>query len=54
LGKELKVHRRSVYDVVERLVEKGVLGYIERDKKKFYYPITSKIANMIKEKKRED
>jgi sugar-specific transcriptional regulator TrmB len=52
LGKEMKIHRRSVYDVVERLVKKGVLSFIERDGKKYYKPINpTKIIGLLEEKR---
>ncbi len=54
LGKEMKAHRRSVYDMVERLVKKGVLTTIEKNGKKYYKPLDpSHIINKLKQKENE-
>ena len=54
LGKELKMHRRNVYDITERLAGKGLLSSIERGGKKYFMPIDpQQIMDILAEKERE-
>src|SRR3989344_2134456 len=36
IAEKSKVHRTNVYDSLERLVKKGLIAYINKDKKKLY------------------
>ncbi len=46
------VHRRNVYDVVERLIEKGLVSYVVTDNKKWFTPVNPKrFLDLIEEKK---
>jgi len=45
--KKLRLHRATVYDVLNRLVEKGLAGYIIINKKKYYSGINPKKLNDI-------
>lgn len=40
LGKETHMERRTAYDVVNKLLEKGLLSFFEKDEKKFYRPLS--------------
>ncbi|MCK4730125.1 MAG: hypothetical protein KAT28_02295 [Candidatus Aenigmarchaeota archaeon] len=43
LGKETGMARRTVYDVIQKLLEKSMVSFIEKEDKKFY-----KVVNPIK------
>ncbi len=47
LSKELKVHRRSVYDALERMVKKGVVGFFVKNGRKLYYPVPERVKELI-------
>ena len=36
ISKETGIHRRSVYDAIERLVEKGLVSYIKTNNRKYF------------------
>ncbi len=36
ISRKTGIHRRTVYDVIERLVEKGLVGYIEENNRKYF------------------
>lgn len=36
LGKETRMERRTVYDVIQKLLEKSLVSFIEKEDKKFY------------------
>lgn len=45
------IHRRSVYDAIERLIEKGLVSYIKRNNRTFYEAVEpQKLLDLIKEK----
>src|SRR3989344_6740299 len=53
LAKETNVHRRTVYDILERLLEKGVISYITINNVRFFEAISpDKLMILLKE--RED
>lgn len=53
LGKEMKIHRRGVYDTAERLVKRGILTFIEKDGKKYFRPIEpQQIVDILSERER--
>lgn len=54
IGKQLKMHRRGVYDITERLLKKGILTSVEKDGKKYFMPIDpQQILDILAEKERE-
>ena len=45
------VHRRSVYDAVERLIKKGLIGYIKKNNRKYFEAVNpEKLLELVKEK----
>lgn len=51
LAKKTGLHRRVIYDTVERLIEKGIIGYIVENKKKIFQAAHPKrILELIREK----
>lgn len=54
LIKETKMYKADVYEVVKKLVEKGLISYIKRNAKLFYKPADpKKLLNIIEDKKAE-
>jgi sugar-specific transcriptional regulator TrmB len=54
LIKKLQLHRATVYDVLDRLVEKGLASYIIKNKKKYYTASNpEKFLDIIKERKEQ-
>ena len=47
------IHRRNVYDCMERLVEKGLVGYIKKNNQRFYIAVNPKRLLEIHEEKVE-
>jgi len=51
LGKETRMERRTVYDVIQKLLEKGLVSFIEKEDKKFYKVINPiKLLDILEEK----
>jgi len=51
IAKEIKIHRSTCYDVLERLIEKGFCSKIEKEKKIFYNALDiGQIITKIKDK----
>ncbi len=50
IAKKSQIHRRTVYDILDRLTEKGLIGYITKNNRK-YFEITnpSKLKDVITE-----
>ncbi|MBI5871537.1 hypothetical protein HZB88_00435 [archaeon] len=49
-----KLHRGGVYDTLVRLTEKGVVGYIFKDRKKIFEAINpSQLINILQEKEKK-
>lgn len=45
------IHRRSVYDALERLIEKGLVGYIVKNNRKYFEASNpDKLLELLKEK----
>jgi sugar-specific transcriptional regulator TrmB len=38
ISRKTGIHRRSVYDALERLIEKGLVSYMKENDKRFYIP----------------
>jgi len=50
--KKLQLHRATVYDVLDRLIEKGLVSYVIEDGKKYYEAVNpSRFLDIILEKK---
>ena len=51
IARKSGIHRRTVYDVLDKLTEKGLIGYITKNNRK-YYEINNpeKLKELIKEK----
>ncbi len=46
-----KIHRRNVYDAINRLCEKGFISYVAKNNKKYYRAVNpQKIVDLFKEK----
>ncbi len=51
LSRQSGVHRRSVYDVMERLIEKGLVSYIKRNNRRWYQAAhPDRLLELVKEK----
>jgi len=51
LGKEIQRERRTVYDVIQKLLEKSLVSFIEKEDKKFYKVINPiKLLDILEEK----
>ncbi len=51
LAKETGIHRRTVYDAVERLIEKGMISYITQNNKRFFEAVNpERLLDILKEK----
>lgn len=52
ISRKTGIHRRSVYDSLERLIEKGLVSFIKLNNKRYYLPSSPKrILDIIDEKK---
>ncbi|MCP3683006.1 MAG: hypothetical protein GY861_09975 [bacterium] len=58
ITEQTSIHRRNVYDCIERLIEKGLVSYIIENKKKFYRAASPQLLLRIlkdkEDKLRED
>jgi sugar-specific transcriptional regulator TrmB len=51
--KKLQLHRATVYDVLNRLIEKGLAGYIIINKKKYYSGVNpEKLSDILDERQK--
>ena len=51
ISRETGIHRRSVYDAVERLIEKGLVSFITTNNRKYFQAEDPKrLMDMLKEK----
>ncbi len=54
LSRKTGIHRRSVYDALERLIKKGLASYIKENDKRYYLPTDPKrVQEIIDEQKEE-
>ncbi|MBI4150902.1 hypothetical protein HY492_02140 [Candidatus Woesearchaeota archaeon] len=50
ISRKTGIHRRSVYDALERLIEKGLVAYIKENDKRFYVPENpQRLAELLKQ-----
>ena len=48
------IHRRNVYDITERLIKKGVIGYILRNNRRYFGAVNpEKFLEILKERENE-
>lgn len=51
ISRKSGIHRRSVYDTIDRLIEKGLIGYIVKNNRKYFEAVNpSIILSLLKEK----
>ena len=51
ISRKTGLHRRSVYDITEMLVKKGLIGYIVKNNRRYFEAVhPQKILDIIKEK----
>lgn len=51
ISRKTGIHRRSVYDAIERLIEKGLVSYIEQNNRKYFEPVSpQRLLNIVTEK----
>ena len=54
IARKTGIHRRSVYDALDRLIEKGLVSYITENDKRFYTPTDpARIQEIINQQKIE-
>ena len=54
LARKTGIHRRSIYDALDRLIEKGLVSYIVENDKRFYLPTDPKrIQEIINNQKQQ-
>src|SRR3989338_2483722 len=54
LSRKTGIHRRSIYDALERLIEKGLVSYIMENGKRYYIATDPKsVQELIDEKRQE-
>ncbi|MBU0615783.1 MAG: hypothetical protein KJ601_06840 [Nanoarchaeota archaeon] len=52
ISTKISVHRRNVYDSMERLIEKGLVGFITRNNKRCYLAVNpERLKEIVSEKK---
>lgn len=52
ISRKTGIHRRSVYDSVERLIEKGLVSYILKNNKKYFEAVNpTKLLSLLDEKR---
>ncbi len=54
LSRKTGIHRRSIYDALDRLIEKGLVSYIMENDKRFYMPTDPQRIQDIIDQKRND
>src|SRR4030042_398042 len=51
ISRKTGTHRRNVYDITERLIKKGVIGYIIKNNRRFFEPVSpSRLKEILDEK----
>ncbi|MCK4522146.1 MAG: hypothetical protein KAU20_06230 [Nanoarchaeota archaeon] len=51
ITKKSGIHRRSVYDAIERLIEKGLISYIKTNNRKYFEAVKpERLLDILKEK----
>lgn len=51
ISKKTGIHRRTIYDSIERLIEKGLISYIKTNNRKYFEAVNpSRLSEILKEK----
>lgn len=51
IAKKTGTHRRTIYDAIERLIEKGLVSYIKTNNRKYFEAVDpSRLSEILKEK----
>jgi len=51
ISRKTGFHRRNIYDITERLIKKGIIGYIIKNNRRFFEPASpSRLKEIIDEK----
>src|SRR3990172_12873956 len=54
ISRKTGIHRRNVYDVTERLIQKGLIGYIKKNNRRFFEAVNpEKFLDILKQKESE-
>ena len=54
ISRKTGIHRRNVYDVTERLIQKGFIGYIKKNNRRFFEAVNpEKFLDILKQKESE-
>ena len=54
IAKDSKIHRRTVYDITDRLVQKGIVSYSFKQNKKYFIPSNpDELFSILQEKEEE-
>jgi len=54
ISRKTGVHRRNIYDITERLIEKGLIGYIVKNNRRLFEAANpERLKEILKEKQRE-
>lgn len=53
IANKIGLHRRTIYDCLIRLEEKGLIGYVIEEKTRMFYPINPKRLLLFLEEKKE-
>lgn len=54
ISRKTGIHRRNVYDITERLIKKGVLGYILKNNRRYFEAVNpEKFIDILKERESE-
>lgn len=54
VSKKTGIHRRNIYDIVERLAKKGLIGYIIKNNRKLFEAVNpEKFKDILKQKQQE-
>ena len=54
ISRKTGIHRRNVYDLTERLIQKGLLGYILKNNRRLFEAANpERLSEMLKEKQKE-
>ena len=54
ISRNTGIHRRSVYDTIERLIQKGLVSYIKSNNRKYFEAVNPDKLTEILKKKEED
>ncbi len=54
LSRKTGIHRRSIYDALDRLIEKGLVSYMVENGKRYYMPTDPKRVQEIVDQHKED